>query len=53
MNFSGWRGKERQKTIGIGCIKGWESISKDESKSLVMSTGHRLIAVIVQLNNSF
>ncbi len=37
----------KAETVGIGCIKGWESISKDETKSLVMSMGHRLTAVIV------
>ncbi len=37
------RNSPKQATIGIGCIK---SISKDETKSLVMSMGHRLTAVI-------
>ncbi len=32
----------------ISCIKGWESISKDETKSLVMSMCHRLTAGIVR-----
>ncbi len=35
-------------SIGIGCIKGWESISNDEIKSLMTSMGHRLTAVIVR-----
>ncbi len=39
------RGKAE--TIGIGCIKGWESISNYETKSLVMFMCHRLTAVIV------
>ncbi len=42
------RNSPKQATIGIGCIKGWESISKDEIKSLMMSMGHRLTAVIVR-----
>ncbi len=41
------RNSPKQATIGIGCIKGWESISKNETKSLVMSMGHRLTAMIV------
>ncbi len=39
------RNSPKQATIGIGCIKGWEM---DETKSLVMSLGHRLTAVIVR-----
>ncbi len=42
------RNSPKQATIGIGCIKGWKSISKDETKSLVMSMYHRLTAVIVR-----
>ncbi len=42
------RNSPKQETIRIGCIKGWESISKDETKSLVMSMSHRLTAVIVR-----
>ncbi len=42
------RNSPKQATIGIGCIKDWESISKDEIKSLVTSMGHRLTAVIVR-----
>ncbi len=38
----------KQATIGIGSIKGWGNISKDETKSLVISMGHRLTAVIVR-----
>ncbi len=38
----------KAETIGISCIKVWESISEDESKSLVISMGHRLTAVIVR-----
>ncbi len=41
------RNSPKQATTEIGCIKGWESISKDETKSLVMFMGHRLTAVIV------
>ncbi len=37
----------KAETVGIDCIKGWESISKDETKSLVMSMCHRLAAGIV------
>ncbi len=37
----------KQATIGIGSIKGWGNISKDETKSLVISMGYRLTAVIV------
>ncbi len=37
----------KTETVGIGCIKVWESILKDETKSLVMSMCHRLTAVIV------
>ncbi len=32
----------------LAAWKAGESISKDETKSLVMSTGHRLTAVIVR-----
>ncbi len=39
------RNSPKQATIGIGCIKSWEM---DETKSLVMSMGHRLTAVIVR-----
>ncbi len=42
------RNSPKQATIGIGWFKGWESISKDEIKSLVMSMCHRLTAVIVR-----
>ncbi len=45
--------KRRVNAETAGCIKGWESISKDESKSLVMSMCPRHTAVIVQLNNIF
>ncbi len=38
--------------MGLAALKAGKSISKDETKSLVMSMGHRLTAVIVQLNNS-
>ncbi len=36
----------KAETVGIDCIKGWESISKYETKSLTMSMCHRLTAVI-------
>ncbi len=42
------RNSTKQATIGIGCIKGWEKNSKNENKSLVMSSGHRLTAVNVR-----
>ncbi len=42
------RNSPKQATLGIGCIKGnGKSISKDETKSLVISMCHRLTAVIV------
>ncbi len=40
--------KRRVKAETPGCIKGWKSVSKDETKSLVMSMGHRLTSVIVR-----
>ncbi len=48
------RNSPKQASIGIGWIKGRESILKDETKSLVMSIGHRLTADCAQrINNSF
>ncbi len=40
-----WR---RCEGIGSRALKPGKSISKDETKSLVMSMGHRLTAVIVR-----
>ncbi len=37
----------KTETVGIGSIKVWESILKDETESLVMSMCHRLTAVII------
>ncbi len=41
------RNSPKQATIGLGWIKAWESISKDETWSLVMCMCHRLTAGIV------
>ncbi len=43
---TGWRLNKQQ--LELAAIKAGEIISKDETKSLVMSLGHRLTAVIVR-----
>ncbi len=44
---------QNMQQLELAALKAGKSISKDETKSLVMSMGHRLTAVIVLLNNSF
>ncbi len=39
---------QNKQQMELAALKAGESISKDETKSLVMSTGHRLTAVIVR-----
>ncbi len=39
---------QNKQQLELAALKAGESISKDETKSLVMSTGHRLTAVIVR-----
>ncbi len=37
---------QNKQQLELAALKAWESISKDETKSLVISTGQRLTAVI-------
>ncbi len=39
---------QNKQQLGLAALKAGKSISKDETKSLVMSMGHRLTAVIVR-----
>ncbi len=52
MKFTSWRGKaetpQNKQQLELAAIKVGKSISKDETKSLVMFMGHRLTAVIVR-----
>ncbi len=43
---------QNKQQLELAAIKAGESISKDEIKSLVMSMGHRLPAVIVRMGSS-
>ncbi len=46
MDFTSWRWQNKQQ-LDLGALKAGKSVSNDETKSLVMSMGHRLAAVIV------
>ncbi len=45
-----WTSPAEEKQLDLAALKAGKSISKDETKSQVMSMCHRLTAVIVQLN---
>ncbi len=47
---SDWTSPAEEKQLDLAALKAGKSISKDETKSQVMSMCHRLTAVIVQLN---
>ncbi len=47
MDFTSWRWQNKQQ-LDLAALKAGESNSNDETKSLAMSTGHRLTAVIVR-----
>ncbi len=47
MDFTSWRWQNKQQ-LELAALKTGKSVSKDETKSLAMSIGHRLTAVIVR-----